>query len=169
VEVGPDGKVTVACVTARNRRAAAEHRTGFAVLRLNADGSRDPTFGGRGRARGVLHLPFAPSAAAWPDPPGGMRDSPEKAVLATDPQGRLLVLAASNATLHVARLAEPPAPVAQRSPTGAPTRAAVAVVPPAAREADEILATAEETPVLCRRATLEGFRGRMQRPFERGL
>jgi len=149
VEVGSDGKVTVALVTARNRRAAQENRNGYAVLRLNPDGSRDRTFGGRGRARGVLHLPFPPAADPWPDALGHFRDSPEKAVLVTDPQGRLLVLAASNSTLHVARLAEAPALAAQRVTTSASAPAAVPAAQPAARDARDILATAdEETPVL---------------------
>jgi uncharacterized delta-60 repeat protein len=162
VEVGPDGKVTVALVTARNKSAANEHRNGFAVLRLNPDGSRDRTFGGRGKFRGVLPLPFPPATDAWPDPMVRMSDSPEKAVLAHDPQGRLLVLVASNSTLHVARLAEAPAPAAQPAVAPVAPRPATPGVPPAPRPAEEIIATAhDDTPPSRRRhrANNEGLLG----------
>ena len=145
VEVGPDGKMTVALLTARNKRAANDHRSGYAVLRLNPDGSRDRTFGGRGKSRGVLHLPFPPAADAWPDPPARMSESPERTLLAHDPQGRLLVLAASNSTLHVARLADAPAatpPLLRPSPqsnfaTESRRHGGVSVLPHHSRETQD--------------------------------
>ena len=56
-----DGKVTVAASPPATG-GPPENRNGYAVLRLNPDGSRDRTFGGRGRAgRAAPALPRPPT------------------------------------------------------------------------------------------------------------
>jgi uncharacterized delta-60 repeat protein len=135
VKVLADGRILVAALSAASARDGFDNVYSHAVARLTANGRPDKSFGGgrgfggRGRMpRGVLALPFAPPADRWGDDGSLGTHSPERALLVSDPAGNLMAVAASNSTLHLARLTGAPpalhasaAQAASLTPPPAPT------------------------------------------------
>jgi len=111
VQVLPDGRILVATLSAASARDGFDNIYSHAVARLTAHGRPDKSFGGgrgfggRGRMpRGVLALPFALPAGRWGDDGSLGTHSPERALLVADAAGNTFALAASNSTVHLARL-----------------------------------------------------------------
>jgi uncharacterized delta-60 repeat protein len=161
VRVLPDGRILVGALSAASARDGFDNVYSHAVARLTANGRPDKSFGGgrgfggRGRVpRGVLALPFAPPADRWGDDSSLGTHSPERALLTADADGNVFALAASNSTLHLARLS--PAPPAARATLAErqspPSPSPPPVRPPARPGATALLAEKEATAPLSPRS-----------------